>query len=146
MGALGEEISIGKFRSFELVTKSDKGIIDFVTNSEFLMPRGGQREGAGGISTWNHGKTKTIRVPIALAEQLLEMAREMDNGEKLTLNQKVIEPVTESKVVDLSGVRLTHLNGEIAIRLEDLVKLGYQLHPASLAQMVEARMQRKYGL
>lgn len=110
------------------------------------MPRGGRRDGAGGASTWNHGKTKTIRVPIALADQLLEVARDMDKGKVITANSSVIETVTESKVIDLSGVRVTHLNGEIAIRLEDLVKLGYKLLPLTLAQMVEARIQRKYWL
>ena len=28
---------------------------------------------------WNYGKTKTIRVPIALAEQVLEYARNLDD-------------------------------------------------------------------
>lgn len=110
------------------------------------MPRGGRREKAGGISTWNSGKTKTIRVPIALADQLMEMARSIDEGGKFVLDEVSIEPVTGSKVIDLSGVGVTHVNGEIAIRLEDLVKLGYELRPLSLSEMVRARMQRKYGL
>ncbi|MHC5673434.1 hypothetical protein [Nostoc sp.] len=29
--------------------------------------------------TWNHGKTQTIRVPIALAEQILDYARTVDS-------------------------------------------------------------------
>jgi hypothetical protein len=110
------------------------------------MPRGGHRDGSGGTSTWNYGKTKTIRVPVALADRLLEVARAMDEGEVFVARTNVIEPVTESKIIDLAGVSVTHLNGEIAIRLEDLVKLGYKLLPLSLAQMVEARMQRKYRL
>jgi len=97
------------------------------------------------ISTWKQGRTKTIRIPISLADRLIEVARAMDEGNEVVINLSTIEPVTESKVIDLSGVRVTHLNGEIAIRLEDLVKLGYELRPLSLAQMVEARMQRKYG-
>jgi len=109
------------------------------------MPRGGSRSGAGVISTWKQGRTKTIRIPISLADRLIEVARAMDEGNEVVINLSTIEPVTESKVIDLSGVRVTHLNGEIAIRLEDLVKLGYELRPLSLAQMVEARMQRKYG-
>lgn len=109
------------------------------------MPRGGLRSGAGGISTWKQGKTKTIRVPVSLSDRLIEIARAMDEGSEVVINLSTIEPVTESKAIDLSGVRVTHLNGEIAIRLEDLVKLGYELRPLSLAQMVEARMQRKYG-
>ena len=39
------------------------------------MPRGGRREGAGGRFKWNHGKTKTIRVPIELADEILEYAQ-----------------------------------------------------------------------
>jgi hypothetical protein len=109
------------------------------------MPRGGYRDGAGGVSTWKQGKTKTIRVPVSLADRLIEIARAMDTGGDVTINSSTIEPVTGSKVIDLSAVRVTHASGEIAIRLEDLVRLGYELRPASLAQMVEARMQRKYG-
>ncbi|MHC5717677.1 MAG: hypothetical protein ACYTX0_37625 [Nostoc sp.] len=30
-------------------------------------------------SSWNHGKTQTIRVPIALAEQVLDYARTVDS-------------------------------------------------------------------
>jgi len=110
------------------------------------MPRGGSREGSGGVSTWKLGKTKTVRVPIALADRLLEIARAMDDGNEFIASTSIVEPVTESKTIDLSGVRVTHLDGEIAIRLEDLVRVGYKLRPLSLAQMVEARMQRKYGL
>ena len=31
-------------------------------------------------STWNSGKTKTIRVPVVLAERILEYARALDDG------------------------------------------------------------------
>jgi hypothetical protein len=30
---------------------------------------------------WNHGKTRTIRVPIALADRVLALARRLDNNE-----------------------------------------------------------------
>ena len=50
-----------------------------VTESK-IMPRGGKRPGAGVKPTWKHGKTKTIRVPVALAEQILEFARKLDIG------------------------------------------------------------------
>jgi len=42
------------------------------------MPRGGARPNSGPSPIWKHGKTKTIRVPIALADRLLEVARNMD--------------------------------------------------------------------
>ncbi len=31
-------------------------------------------------AAWNHGKTQTIRVPIALSEQIMEYARAIDAG------------------------------------------------------------------
>jgi len=31
-------------------------------------------------SAWKHGRTKTIRVPIALADQILEYGYELDGG------------------------------------------------------------------
>ena len=34
-------------------------------------------------AVWKHGTTKTIRVPIALAEAVLEYARILDNGEAI---------------------------------------------------------------
>ena len=108
------------------------------------MPRGGAREGAGGVSKWKHGKTKTIRVPEKLADKILAVARHLDE------NPLSYEPVTGSKlavtgsnVIDLSSVQMTHVNGEIAVKLEDLVVLGFTFHPRSLAEMVDARIRRK---
>lgn len=43
--------------------------------------RGGCRHGAGRPGAWRHGQTQTIRVPMALKEQLLEITRQLDNGE-----------------------------------------------------------------
>jgi len=56
------------------------------------MPRGGRREKAGRPSTWKSGckfsQTKLIRVPIALVDQLLEIAHKLDSGEVLDLVTK----------------------------------------------------------
>jgi hypothetical protein len=40
---------------------------------------------------WRSGKTQTIRVPIALAEEILDVARQMDAGNT---------PVTEDDIAD----------------------------------------------
>ena len=112
------------------------------------MPRGGRRPGAGGISSWKSGRTKTIRVPEVLAAEILQLARVLDNGGQVVSKASMlssIEPVTESKVIDLSKVSVTHSNGEIAVRLEDLARLGYEIKPATLAHMVNARIRRKSG-
>jgi hypothetical protein len=52
------------------------------------MAQGGKRAGAGRKSTWQsgcHTKTKLIRVPISIAEQILEIAHRLDAGEKVDL-------------------------------------------------------------
>jgi hypothetical protein len=110
------------------------------------MARGGVRPGAGGQFKWKHGKTKTIRVPEVLAEQILEFARKLDEG----IN--TIDHDTPSKVLDLSGISIRQHNGIIAVYLEDLVKGGYQILPEKVSQLVEARIQKllidkrlKYG-
>lgn len=47
------------------------------------MPgRGGCRRGAGRKATWQDRETQTIRVPVALKEQLLDIGKELDQGEK----------------------------------------------------------------
>ncbi|AFY60863.1 hypothetical protein [Synechococcus sp. PCC 6312] len=40
--------------------------------------RGGKRKGAGRKSAWQNQKTCTIRVPVIIAQQLLEIAHELD--------------------------------------------------------------------
>ncbi len=47
------------------------------------MGRGGYRQGAGRKAGWRQGQTQTIRVPIALKEQLLEISRQLDRGEDI---------------------------------------------------------------
>lgn len=108
------------------------------------MPRGGFRKGSGSQPTWRHGKTKTIRVPEALAAQVLDIARTLDRGESLFSLEPIFEPVTESKIVDLSAASITPVDGEMAVRLEELVRLGYKIKPDSLAGMVAARIRRKH--
>lgn len=77
------------------------------------MPRGGSRLGAGGQFKWNHGKTKTIRVPESLVDQVLEYARKLDAASveeesvllKLEIEREsnsnlTIEHVTQSKTIN----------------------------------------------
>lgn len=44
-----------------------------------------ERGSRGPAPQWNLGRTRTIRVPIAIAEQLLEIARRIDSGEAAEL-------------------------------------------------------------
>lgn len=100
------------------------------------MSRGGKREGAGGKPTWKNGKTKTIRVPVALAEEVLRIARELDE-------KGVIEYDTQSKVLDLSGITVPEIRCKRFVFLGDLLKVGYEIHPLKLAELVRAEILSK---
>ena len=105
------------------------------------MPRGGKREGAGNKFKWKHGKTKTIRVPIELADQVLELAKKLDQGETLVSQSEIKEKAnidydTESKVIDLSGVSLKTFQGGPYVALEVLLFKGYEFYPSVLNQKV----------
>jgi hypothetical protein len=43
--------------------------------------RGGARPGAGGGCRWKHGRTKSVRLPVALLDKILEVARYMDQND-----------------------------------------------------------------
>ena len=53
-------------------------------NQRGKMPKGGIRS-TSWKPTWKHGATKTIRVPIALAEQILQIAKLLDEGHPICL-------------------------------------------------------------
>ncbi len=42
---------------------------------------GGARPGAGGGCRWKHGRTKLVRLPVALVDNILQVARYMDQNE-----------------------------------------------------------------
>jgi hypothetical protein len=43
--------------------------------------RGGARPGAGGGVRWKHGRTKLVRLPVALLDEILSVARYMDQND-----------------------------------------------------------------
>lgn len=44
---------------------------------------------------WKHGATRTIRVPIALADRVLALARRLDNGESLDTHDESLKQVCD---------------------------------------------------
>ncbi len=60
------------------------------------MPKGGRRSTTW-IPAWKSGKTTVIRVPEALEEKLLEIARLLDEGEDL--------PVTGNAAIDEAAMK-----------------------------------------
>lgn len=97
------------------------------------MGRGGYREGSGSKPKWIHGKTKTIRVPEVLVGRILEIAHMLDEG-------KVIDDVTQSKYLDLSGIPIRNINGKIAVSMDDLLKQGFKIRPIKLVDRIRRQM------
>jgi hypothetical protein len=46
-----------------------------------MSGRGGWRGGAGRKRAWQNGATQTIRVPIALKDQILDLSQQLDQGQ-----------------------------------------------------------------
>lgn len=64
---------------------------------------------------FKHGPTRTIRVPIALADQVLEVARKLDRGEFIVSDTK-----TNSGVLDLRGIKVYKVRDQLTVSLVDL--------------------------
>jgi hypothetical protein len=70
-------------------------------------------------TNWKHGKTKTIRVPIALADQILEYGYQLDGGKVPLANNAIALP-------DNLSDRL----GEILVRVQ-ANETGYRKNSAA---------------
>lgn len=99
------------------------------------MARGGKREGAGGRPSWRNGKTKPVRVPVALADKILEIARVLDE-------EGSEEVVTASKVLDLTGIAIYSSKDGPVVRLIDLIRAGYEIQPERLARNLKAQVSK----
>jgi hypothetical protein len=56
-----------------------------------MSGRGGFRRGAGRKAVWQDPETQTVRVPVAIKEQLLNIGRELDQGQELYDGQTCTE-------------------------------------------------------
>jgi hypothetical protein len=78
--------------------------------------RGGARPGAGGGTRWKHGRTKLVRLPVALLDEILEVARYMDQNEgRLPLfappvitSGHLSESLSGEEIKELSAKRKAH--------------------------------------
>lgn len=100
------------------------------------MPRGGYRPGAGGKPKWIRGKTTVIRVPEVLADEVLRVAKLLDEG-------KTVDDVTQSKYLNLSGVSVRLINGRATIFVEDLIKANFKIRPLELLDRVMKQLDRR---
>ena len=74
------------------------------TNSSSV--RGGYRENAGRKSSWNHRDTCTIRIPKPFAEQLVELARRLDNGDIIDIETESNFPGDDSVTKSIIAMTL----------------------------------------
>lgn len=92
--------------------------------------RGGKRKGSGRRSTWSTTDTKVIRVPVSLADQLLEIARYLDGQEYFP---RLFHSFEDEDSKDFDGAKamqfdylhgctraLTHQNNELRAEIESL--------------------------
>lgn len=91
------------------------------------MPRGGYRKNAGRKKKWKSGTTTSIRVPVALADQILELAHIIDEGESL-------DYVANSNTIDVTGIRMSFKRNDIQASLLDLMRAGYEIYPLDVAE------------
>jgi hypothetical protein len=81
------------------------------------MSKGGRRSTTWNPA-WNLGKTKVIRIPEAIADELIEIARHLDSGNKCVLQDKNeidVSHVTDNKTSS-SNSRVTDNNLTIYVR------------------------------
>lgn len=92
------------------------------------MPRGGYR-GGGRPSSFRHGPTQTIRVPIVLADEVLRLAQKLDRGEALVNDTKTnsIDTKTKNGVLDLRGIKVYKVRDNLTVSLDDLKQLFDQV-------------------
>jgi hypothetical protein len=48
-----------------------------------MMGRGGFRQNAGRKGMWENGETQTIRVPVAIKDELVHIGKELDQGQEI---------------------------------------------------------------
>lgn len=97
--------------------------------------RGGRRKGAGRKLKWAHGKTTTIRVPEALASEVLRLARQLDLGIQF-------DNVANSKAIDLTGIPIHHLDEQPVIAVKDLLRKGFKIRPLKLVDSLRKEIDR----
>lgn len=94
------------------------------------MTRGGNRPGAGRKYKWISGETRTIRVPVILADKLLQIARLLDSG-TIKFDQGVLTENNVSKTLRVATeVKVYQDNGEEMIKLSDFKRLMQALAKA----------------
>lgn len=86
------------------------------------MPKGGRRKGTR-TPTWNTGKTTTIRIPVALKEEVLQLVRTLD---ELDSKGQLIDEETYIKIIEILQYSLTlpaNKGGAIKEQIKEVLAL-----------------------
>ena len=93
------------------------------------MPRGGARPNSGPPPSWKHGRTTTIRVPRKLSVQIVQLARQLDEGKLEFDTGSKMEFDTSSKkaeVVEILTEALklkSNAGGKIKLEIRKVLEL-----------------------
>jgi O-acetyl-ADP-ribose deacetylase (regulator of RNase III) len=124
------------------------------------MTRGGCRSGSGAKPKWRHTKTKTIRVPVAIADRVLEIAKMIDQGSEEYYSssglpelrdaaskggKQIVRQVKSSGSIQLAFDRspdfnlpsLSELDFQEMVRKTGIEALYYIVHIDNLASILE---------
>lgn len=85
---------------------------------------GESRNPEGRPSSWQHGKTQTIRVPVALSNQVMEYARNLDSGDVQDMSQSMNEHIYSAIKLLEEGLTLkANAGGAIKDRIRAALEL-----------------------
>lgn len=92
---------------------------------KLAMSRGGARKGAGKKTSWRSGcnfeQTKLIRVPIAISNQLLEIAHWLDEGGDIEKVAKSIQhelPLSSKSILEIETNSKAYTETDLAKEIE----------------------------
>ncbi len=106
-------------------------------NQESKSSWGGYRPGSGNKYKWKHGETKAVRIPIAITDEVIEVAKAIDAGSRLVPH----DSVTQSSIAK-GGDELTQCQTEVD-RLKTLnSKLSSNIGELE-ADLIKAQQQLK---
>jgi hypothetical protein len=69
----------------------DKRVHNHLNEDKVMRGRGGMRQGAGRKGRWQNGETQTIRVPVALKEDLVTLGQQLDQGQGVIAGKPLMQ-------------------------------------------------------
>lgn len=102
--------------------------------------RGGYRPGSGNKYKWRHGETKPVRIPITIADEVVELAKAIDSGKRLVPDDSVTQSADTKGSDEIARYQaelesLKALNSKLSDKVggleADLIKVHQQLRQTS---------------